>query len=423
MPTDRRSAPRRASRLLRVSAGRQMRHHARVHLTGTCHPVVRGHKRVCLTGVRGEPLQDVDCVLWGGYGWGNAGDELTLAVALQDVRARTGSRLAILTPAPGYTSALFPGVRVIAYRPLAARRGKTPISRLARAFSRAARGRYEVRDQFTPDDHESWARIIGDSGFLYLVGGGYLNDLFDLDYFLLPALVARHSGVRIESAPLGVGPFKGRSGTRRFQATFRDVGLTVRDESSLVACTSLGVPATLARDDGFRAAEVLPGVVERRRLEAAVGVNLHAQAGGAGTSASKRWWRDLLGELQSRRIRTEGFCFHNAPLDDFSATAEAFASAGLDPALVRHPCLDFREACAQVGRYRTIISTRFHAVVTANVLKVPALAVADGAYYQTKMHAACTGHVDAGVADIRILAPGQAALWISERYSAYGNAG
>src|SRR5689334_12352464 len=59
----------------------------------------------------------IRCMIWGGYGHGNVGDELTLTLGCMDMRRRYGNSFAILSGTPGYTMALFPGVTVIPYVP------------------------------------------------------------------------------------------------------------------------------------------------------------------------------------------------------------------------------------------------------------------------------------------------------------------
>src|SRR4051812_34126659 len=115
------------------------------------------------------------CILWGGYAWGNVGDELTLAVALGDIKRLYGDSVAILTRSPGYTRRLFPGTDIIPYEPISRPQscGDPP-------------SYYDVEEQLTAT---SWASLLSNCELLYLVGGGYLTDLFGLDWTLLPVFV------------------------------------------------------------------------------------------------------------------------------------------------------------------------------------------------------------------------------------------
>ena len=360
-------------------------------------------------------MHDYDTLLWGGYGWGNAGDELTLAVALRDIRTRQGENIAIISPHPEYSKALFPEIPVIPYCPI-----KRPLrsSRIADFLCGNPHVRHAITDQFSPATGISWAKAIRSSKQLYLVGGGYLNSLFDFESFLLPARVARHCGIRIETGPLGIGPFQRRSHVKLFKKSFADTLLHVRDTTSLNLCRNLGLRAEMRPDDGFRAAEIIPSLHEPTPKATCVGVNLHPQAGGTHVAAAEKWWNETLTALRQAQVPVEGFCFHNSPLADYTATTEAFAAAGLDPGSVRHPHIDFRDGCSQLKRYRAIITTRFHAVVVSSVIGIPALAAAEGPYYQEKMKAACASHPASRLADRQTMSPQKAAQWIEERFHA-----
>ena len=69
-----------------------------------------------------------------------------------------------------------------------------------------------------------------------------------------------------------------------------------------------------------------------------------------------------------------------------------FKRAGLPLNAVLQPEMDIRRATAAIRSYDFVISTRFHAVVTANALKVPNVAIASGDYYLAKMKCAVHGH-------------------------------
>lgn len=56
-------------------------------------------------------------VFWGGYGWGNVGDELTLAVAIAMLKEQIWGKISIITPNSGYTRALFPDLEIIPFQP------------------------------------------------------------------------------------------------------------------------------------------------------------------------------------------------------------------------------------------------------------------------------------------------------------------
>ena len=134
-----------------------------------------------------------DCLLWGGYGFGNTGDELTLALALDEQRQQPGTRVAILSRNPARARALFPGVPVIPYNPYPVplfRRMLSRVPALRNVMSRLAERRPQDREQRclpapainTPDAIDSscelntqpWTGAVASSRRLHLVGGGYL---------------------------------------------------------------------------------------------------------------------------------------------------------------------------------------------------------------------------------------------------------
>jgi polysaccharide pyruvyl transferase WcaK-like protein len=118
---------------------------------------------------------------------------------------------------------------------------------------------YRPRDQEALlDDPASWVSQLANSEELYLVGGGYLNDLWHLDYSLLPVAVARELGVPIQTAPIQIGPFATRKARAWVAEVLMGAKLVVRDQASLEICRSCGLDAELAIDDVFRVDEVMP---------------------------------------------------------------------------------------------------------------------------------------------------------------------
>jgi exopolysaccharide biosynthesis predicted pyruvyltransferase EpsI len=111
--------------------------------------------------------------------------------------------------------------------------------------------------------------------------------------------------------------------------------------------------------------------------------------------------------LKSTDLSVEGFCFHNSLQSDFSQTVQLFVDAGLPIKLVHTPDFDFRDACTQVAKYRAILTARFHAVAVACVAGIPAIAVADGQYYRSKMISACQGYPASQVVDISVTEPAE----------------
>jgi len=109
-------------------------------------------------------------VLWGGYSGGNAGDKLTLAVAIRDMRERFGDAVCVLRADPNGTRKLCPDVPVATFDP----RADAGVRRLMRSLSRRLRlgswypPKYRLSDQpFSP-----WLEIVRHCRHLRLVGGG-----------------------------------------------------------------------------------------------------------------------------------------------------------------------------------------------------------------------------------------------------------
>jgi hypothetical protein len=316
--------------------------------------------------------------------------------------------VAVLSPFPGYTKALFPESEVIPYAPAIAAHEKTQVARMFRFFKGLCgfrQNRYKVNIQFSYNTSKGWAEAIKHCELLYLVGGGYLTDLFDVESLILPVEVALFHGVKVETAPLGIGPFKDPWSARRLQHALRDARVRVRDIDSQTICSELGITTELQRDDGFRVQEVIAIEPSMTLEECPIGINFYNQDGTAETETPISWWREVLILLKSSGLPVEGFCFHNWLESDFSHTVQLFVDAGFSPRMVRHPHFDFRDACRRITKYRAILTARFHAAVVAGVAGIPAVAVADGWYYRSKMIAACQGYPASRAVDISVTEP------------------
>jgi len=349
------------------------------------------------------------CVLWGGYARGNVGDELALAVGLRDMRKRYSfSEVIVLSPFPGYTKALFPDTEVIPYTPATASKRNTQVTRAFRFLKRRCgfrQNRYEVSAQFSYNTTKGWAKAIQHCELLYLVGGGYLTDLYDLESLLLPVEVARFHDVKVETAPLGIGPFRDPWSARKLQHALRDAHVRVRDIDSQTICNDLGITTELQRDDGFRVQEGIAIGSSMTLEERPIGINFYLQDGSTNAETVIKWWTEVLILLKSNGLPVEGFCFHNSVHSDFSQIVKLFVDAGLAVNLVRAPDFDFRKACTQVAKYRAVLTARFHAAVLAGVAGIPVIAVADGQYYRSKMLSACQVSPTIQVIDVSVTEP------------------
>jgi polysaccharide pyruvyl transferase WcaK-like protein len=105
------------------------------------------------------------------------------------------------------------------------------------------------------------------------------------------------------------------------------------------------------------------------------------------------WWLECLRRLKTQHpeYEIEGFCFHTSLQAEFQEMTRLFSLARLPDGQVLAPTVDFRQAVEIVHGYDLVISTRFHATVTANVLNIPNIAIAVGDYYRAKMNAAKLG--------------------------------
>ena len=341
-------------------------------------------------------IRNKNIVLWGGYGWGNVGDELTLAVAIAELKEQGWGKISIITPNSGYTRALFPDLEIIPFQPIYRnsifRRATGKFLGKLLALSLPAQS---LCPEWQTATEGNWVSAIKRADCLYLVGGGYFSSLFTLfDRFLLPVEVAKYCGTPVVTAPLGIGPIDNPKLANRFAQAFQGASLCVRDETSADLCRKNGLEVSIKPDDGFRVGKIIDiksSSIVRDLNEIVLGVNYFPQHGARDQSAFREWWRELLQIAVGKGIAIKGFCFHNNIFDDFEAIVELFASVGLPSSAVKPPFLDFRDACHELSRYSMIASSRFHAVVVANANGIPCLGVSAGDYYHAKMNAACEG--------------------------------
>jgi polysaccharide pyruvyl transferase WcaK-like protein len=342
-----------------------------------------------------NPPKKFACLLWGGYANGNTGDEICLAAALERKQREFGGSVAILSHLPEHTSQLFPQATVIPYAP-----PPPKSTRLRKRFSRAcksfaARFNSFIRNgQF--DSGWGWKHSFSHTGQLYLAGGGYLTDLFPLDFIMLPIQLALEWKVPVVTAPIGIGPFQSPLHADQVTTALRQIKLTVRDQTSLDFCRARRIDASLAPDDAFALIKnlSLSPINQSGLRPRKIGVCIFTQYGQEANCDLTGWWMETLRGLkaQNPEYEIEGFCFHTAPHAEFEQMTRLFSLAGLPPDHVLAPIVDFRRAVEIVRRYDLVISTRFHATVTANVFNLPNIAVAAGDYYHAKMNAAWLGY-------------------------------
>jgi polysaccharide pyruvyl transferase WcaK-like protein len=322
------------------------------------------------------------CLIWGGYAWGNTGDELCLAAALERMRRESNGSVAILSPRPEYTARLFPDAKVIPF---------VPVARQKR--SRWERWLGNRRRDFVPA--AEWQRCLQHAERLYLAGGGYLSDLFGIEMFMTPVELAIELGVPVATAPVGIGPFAAAAWAERVARALGRAEVQVRDPVSLEFCRQHGVKAALSPDDAFAVIRKMPGTaLPPPARPPKIGVCIVPQAGRSADHDLTGWWTECLRGLKTRhpQIMIEGFCFHTSPNEDIREMTRLFPLAGLPVEQVRAPVEDFCRATLALREYDFIISTRFHATVAANVFQIPNVAIAAGDYYMAKMRAAASGY-------------------------------
>lgn len=344
-----------------------------------------------------KPEKEFACLLWGGYAKGNTGDELCLAAALDRKQREFDGRVAILSPLPGYTAQLFPQATVISCLP-----PDPKWFRLRKRFFRASRslttatGLAYFMQNGRCDPGLEWMRTLACARQLYLVGGAYLTDLFPLDLALPPIQFALQRKIPVATAPIGIGPFEFPLNADKIAALLRPIKLTVRDQTSLEFCRARGIHPLLAPDDAFALVKDLvppmpakPAGPRRQRI----GVCIFTQYGQDAKVDLTGWWTEILRGLKAQHpeCEIEGFCFHTSLQAEFQEMTRLFPRAGLPVEHVQAPVMDFREAVGRVRGYDLVISTRFHATVTANAFNIPNVAIAAGNYYQSKMSAARLG--------------------------------
>jgi len=337
-------------------------------------------------------------VVWGGYGRGNTGDWLALAAAIHDCSQGSAHAVAVLSPDPDLTTRLFPQAQAVLYR----LRRPSWLSRRIRALARHLgplvpgdrwRFRYSLDEQMSDraGGRAEWVEALGRADRLYLAGGGYLTDLFDLERAVMPLLAARQLGLAVETAPLGIGPFRSRAGEALVAEALRGARVTVRDAGSAAFCRRHAIPADQRPDDGFRVRELYPTLAATRaRAEGqplTVGVCAHRQHGSEAPTRVQAWWVDFLRGLHREmpQASLRGFCFHTDCAADYRTTCEAFERAGLEARRVEPPRPDPQEAVERLLACDAIATTRFHAAVVAGAFGLPCVAVASGAYYRAKM--------------------------------------
>lgn len=356
-------------------------------------------KNPTLWAVLTDQLSPEICVVWCGYGYGNTGDDLVLGVALTDLRPQFGSSIRILSPAPEQTRSYVSDTPVIWHPSSKPRRAREKWFWRLTAYAEKggmnvfANRLYQaaLKNPERVSDENAWLKTMATASRLHLAGGGYLTDKFHLRHFLRPLRLAQSRRIPISTSPLGLGPFRSLKNAMAVANCLRGAKLSVRDEDSLRFCQAHGLNAVETPDDGFRWQRVValptaPAVNPEKIL----GICVFSQHSTEWSDAVENWWVDCLRSL-SRAFpdyRLEGFCFHTEKKMDYETARRLFVRAGLSAENVQPPQADYRRAILNLARYRAVVSSRFHAVVTASAMRLPCVATALDDYYEAKMRGA-----------------------------------
>jgi polysaccharide pyruvyl transferase WcaK-like protein len=341
-------------------------------------------------------LSPLHIVVWGGYGGGNVGDYLTLDQGLHTLKTRySAATIHILDLTnPGLTQSLFPDVQVISQKTLIYT-GKHWASkvgyRVAQAYSRVS-----ALPLLPSPLQTTLIKTLKRADLLYCVGGGYFNDVYNLDGFLMPLEWAKQLGIPIETAPVGVGPFNQPTALHRFVRVFSGGSITVRDAASAEQIKPY-LHHTLAPDDGFawaaRYAEANPDLnptpfyptdhcaKKNPRLKVAV-CALHSQEGDDPTLFNQ-WWQTVCAELGDvMSIEWLPFSF------DYRPHLEAQLMQRIWPNLtVLMPTRQHFHLPVQAIRQADVVLTgRFHPAVLSASFNKPCIAVYSSDYYASKLH-------------------------------------
>ncbi len=322
----------------------------------------RGKERTFRPGSFGESSR---ILIWGGYGGGNTGDELLLRRCVDEV-IRTGASPTILSPIPGLTRRLLPGLDVVEF----SRESFAATQHGAQPASPAVIAALESCDE------------------LWLTGGGYLTDTFgefNLRYFLAPIRQAGRS-IPLRARPIGLGPFADTELAMLTAEGLTGGRILVRDRTSLALCQSWNIDATLAEDDVWN----LNLPQERAETRGEIVCAFFDQPDDPDPGVSRRWWTEIVRALVDRGFVLVGVPFHIDFTQDFAVTAEIFAAAGARVESVLVPELDPVETCRRVAGRRLVLSSRFHLALMARRLGIPAGALASGPYFRQKMESLST---------------------------------
>ena len=370
----------------------------------------------------------VECVLWGAYGSGNTGDELILSLALEEAKKEHKDSVVVLSGNPLYTRWLFPHCTVVPFDPVISKQSKSRVFRIldrilaTRMKSYLPRPDYNLSDQLRvrKGEPDTWVDLIRNAGLLRLVGGGYLTDIFPLNWNLLPLELALFCGIPIQTGAIQLGPFLQPGNGRRVATLLKDSDIKVRDQASLEYCKKWDLRAHKVRDDCYKLRRIFPDLLRHTPSQAQprIGLCISLQPDHPFRSSFVNWTVHLLRCLR-KTIPTSsifGFCFFDGDRD-FELTLEVFDGAGINLTQAEPHSLNYKKNIRSLSSIDILVTTRFHAAVLATLLDVPFFAIAQGGYYLAKMKEVVDQSNSLGTLimpekdDVSVIAAGIVARW------------
>jgi polysaccharide pyruvyl transferase WcaK-like protein len=325
-------------------------------------------------------------MLWGGYGGGNVGDYITLDAAITQVGQQFSDKQILILDLqnPALTQSLFPHIRVITDAGLV---GYGPSVRAKLAYKLALKRLNQLANPtaWLPPMAllPQWVQCLNQSACMLLVGGGYLNDIYDLNSYLQPINVANRLQVPIITAPLGIGPFTHEANRQQVIQALRLAQVQVRDEKS-AQWLAPAVQATVTQDHGVQwVLQQWPQPVKRQWLPGKpLRIGVCAFAEGTQKHLFIEWWKTLRPELESE-YKCQWFPFNF----DFRENEEDQLHRSFWPEFCAiKPTTDsFQLPIASLREVDLVVTGRFHSVIIANGFGVPCLAVYGSPYYESKL--------------------------------------
>ena len=339
--------------------------------------------------------------LWGAYHFGNTGDELLLLSAIERIK-KEFNNFFILSQNEELGRCLFPEFEIIQLHWKEVEVKKSLFEKFKSKFINFERN-YEIYlnnllsyYQNCTKKESLWLKKLLSSEILYLVGGGYLSDYFNLTPMIFPIFVANKFSIKISSAPITIGPFKSPNMSEFVANQLKSAEIIARDKKTLEFCITNGIKSIYKEDEITNIGSINKKLwvssknknIKKNSLFR-IGVNINKQVGSKYNSEIALSTASLIDYIKKNvtNVVFFGFCFFRQE-SEFETTAHAFRLNKLPCNLIEPASIDFKLNVYRLSHANFIITTRFHAVVLAQVFKIPYVGIWDGEYYEQKMKAA-----------------------------------